>query len=829
MNARIESMSHGDGKVYLQMVLDRLHPTSSVLLDARLKDGTKIPAHLFPFNPLEEQSQANYVVVLPHFDVREVDLTFLEYSGEGSPLTQSHLTVELNMMWWRTRFNALVHNELLEQMFDIEREYGSNRVNVFFTDAIDDGDEIVVKMLADMPHVEGADVMVDFCDQFGAEIDLPVYPLLDEVVAPTQFGEEERLHVGFSVRVSVAAKDFCVTVYDANELISGGFAQFCDETYEPLREQYLYCMNDASVDINYSRWFLRNCATLATLESQRKSPFPRQPLVSLVVPVYSGDECYMPACLGALTQQTYTRFEVVLACAGANEQRLADVLADWEGDSRITRLALDGQTDEGVARLTGMLQSKGEAVAVLSPRIILAPEALYEYVRCVNSVFASVAKEGSKVSELGVGSCDVVYANHDCFDTFEGLHSPSMKPSYSPDLLYSYNYMGPVVFYSRSVICAVQESTGFSSDAFDYDLALKACAVAKHVERIDKLLYHIQDAAPFSPQAESIAARREEETFRTGRKALANHLRRQGIEAVVLADVADRLYRVSYKLPEEAPSLAVVVIAGKEPELLDSCLTSIEESELPENTQVVVVECHETDRSTRVYCDHIARKNRAKVVIYEGNANRAAMVNAGIEQADSDYVLVLEGDGEMVGNQAISAMLAHCMRPDVAVVGAKLLFPDDTVRSAGLMVGSFGVASGLGTNLPRNARGYGRRYVCSSNVSAVSLSAMMFRRSVYDEVGGFDARFEVHPCEVDFCLKVAKAGMLIAFNGNVEVYRRDADTMGRASLSEAQLLRAEREKAFLHYRWPRVFVKGDPYMSAGLNPRVPYFLLNARS
>ena len=148
MNARIESMSHGDGKVYLQMVLDRMHPDAEVLLDARLKDGTKIPAHLFPFNPLEETSQANYVVVLPHFDVREVDLTFLEYAGESSPLTQSRLTVELNMMRWRTRFNAFVHNELLEQMFDIEREYCSGRMNVYFTDAIEDGDEIVVKMLS---------------------------------------------------------------------------------------------------------------------------------------------------------------------------------------------------------------------------------------------------------------------------------------------------------------------------------------------------------------------------------------------------------------------------------------------------------------------------------------------------------------------------------------------------------------------------------------------------------------------------------------------------------------------------------------------------------
>ena len=829
MNARIESMSHGDGKIYLQMVLDRLHPEAKVLLDARLKDGAKIPAHLFPFDPLEESSQANYVVVLPHFDVREVDLTFLEYSGEGSPMGQSHLTVELNMVRWRTRFNALVHNELLEQMFDIEREYGSTRMNVYFTDAIDDGDEIVVKMLADMPHVDGADVMVGFTDNQGVDIDLPIYPLVDEVVAPTQFGEGERLRVGFSVRVRAESKDFCVTVYDANELVQGGFARFCDETYAPLREAFLYCATDASFDPRYPRWFARNCATLATLETQRSAAFAHQPLVSLVVPVYPGDEGFLPACSEAIQAQTYSRFEVVLVDVGANELSLASVLSEWEGDDRLVHLVPSTDMDEGRARLTGVLQSKGEACAVLSPRVILAPEALYEYVRCVNRVFAEDAEAGAPAAALGVGSCDVAYANHDCFDADEGLHSPVMKPAYSPDLLLSYNYMAPVVFYSRAVVEKVQKGSGFSSDAFDYDLALKATALAQRVERIDKVLFHIQDARTFSLRAQELCAQREEEAFRLGRKVLGNHLRRQGIDALVLADVSDRLYRVRYRLPEQGASLAVVVIAGKEPALLDSCLSSIEQSALPANTQLVVVECQETERSTQVLCEHLARKGRCKVVSYEGSANRAAMVNAAMAQTEADFVLVLEGDAELVSPEAISALLGHCMRPGVGAVGAKLLFADDTIRSAGLMVGPYGFAAGIGGNLPRTARGYGKRLVCSSNVSAVSLSALMLRRAAFNEVGGFDERFEVRPCEVDFCLKLAKAGYLVALDGDIEVYRRDSDSDGRASLSEKQRLRSEREKAFLHYRWPRLFVEGDPYFSSCLDPHAPYFLLNTRS
>ena len=114
----------------------------------------------------------------------------------------------MNMMRWRTRFNALVHNELMAQMFDIEREYSANRMNIFFTEAIEDGEEIVVKMLVDMPHVEGSEVMVDFLDKWGNDMDLPVYPLVDETSEPTQFGDTPRLHIGFSVRICVIQRIF---------------------------------------------------------------------------------------------------------------------------------------------------------------------------------------------------------------------------------------------------------------------------------------------------------------------------------------------------------------------------------------------------------------------------------------------------------------------------------------------------------------------------------------------------------------------------------------------------------------------------------------------
>ncbi len=814
MNVRLESMSHGDGKVYLQLVLDRLSPRAEVLLDAHLKDGTKIPSHLFPFVPIDPSSAANYVVVLPHFDVREVDLTFVEFSGEGEPLGQSRLTVEMNMMRWRTRFNTLVHNELMAQMFDIEREYSANRMNIFFTEAIEDGDEIVVKMLVDMPHEEEVEVMVDFLDKWGNEMDLPVYPLIDEVSKPSQFGDAARLHIGFSVRVMRDSKDFCAAVYDSNEKIAGGFAHFCDETYESLQESFREVLADASQDEEYEQWYRDHCETIAGLALQKNLSFPYQPTISLVLPLYAEDLCYIPATLLALAQQTYTLFELVVVDCGLDEQTYNRTFSRWYDDERLVHIVADSSLEEAAARVSGMLQSTGQVCAVLDPRIILAPEALFEYVRCANKIRAQEA------------SLDVAYTHHDYFDREKGFHNPEIKPAFSPDLLYSYFYAGPLVFYSKEIISAVSQDEGFSTDAFDYDLMLKASVKAKTIERIDKVLYHIQDAACISAEADKVESRREEEAFRLGRKALALFLRRRHIEAVVLSEIAQRRYQVKYRLPESRPTLSIIIPIKDEVELLDTCLSSLVEHDTLDRCEFVIVDNRSQDPATKEYLEDLDCKlPHVRIVTYDKPYNPPAIANAAAATCTSDYLLFLDNDTEVISEGAVSAMLAHCMREDVGVVGVKLLYPDDTIQHAGIMVGAYGSAGNVGVNLPRSAPGYAKRFMCASNLSAVSGSAMMVKRSAFVEVGGFDERFMVSCHDVDFCLKVAKAGWRVAYNGDIELYHQENATSGH-TLSGEQLVRAEKERAFLHYRWTRYFIEGDPYFSACFDSDSPYFRLS---
>ena len=69
---------------------------------------------------------------------------------------------------------------------------------------------------------------------------------------------------------------------------------------------------------------------------------------------------------------------------------------------------------------------------------------------------------------------------------------------------------------------------------------------------------------------------------------------------------------------------------------------------------------------------------------------------------------------------------------------------------------------------------------------------MMVKRAAYDKAKGFDERFPLCNCDVDFCLKVAKEGYLISYNGGVKPYQEWLD--GRSALTKKQQLRAERGK-----------------------------------
>ena len=142
-------------------------------------------------------------------------------------------------------------------------------------------------------------------------------------------------------------------------------------------------------------------------------------------------------------------------------------------------------------------------------------------------------------------------------------------------------------------------------------------------------------------------------------------------------------------------------------------------------------------------------------------------------------------------------------------------YPDDTIQHAGVVVGLGGVAAHVLCKLPRDAEGYMGRLRCVQEISAVTAACMMVKTSVFKAVGGFDEELKVAFNDIDFCMKLRKAGYLIVYNPYAELYHYESKSRGLEDTPE-KVARFNREIASFEKHWPEILRDGDPYYNPNL-------------
>lgn len=178
----------------------------------------------------------------------------------------------------------------------------------------------------------------------------------------------------------------------------------------------------------------------------------------------------------------------------------------------------------------------------------------------------------------------------------------------------------------------------------------------------------------------------------------------------------------------------------------------------------------------------------------------------------------------MISEDAIKEMLGHCMRKEVGAVGAKLLYADDTVQHAGVVIGFGNYAGHVNTGIGRNDYGYMVRARINCNYSAVTAACMMTKKSLFREVGGFDEQFVVACNDIDYCLKIRSIGKLIVFNAFSEWYHYESKSRGYEDTDE-KIKRFEGEIRKFQRKWQDVLEAGDPYYNKNFPLNQPPFTL----
>ncbi|MCD7868739.1 MAG: glycosyltransferase family 2 protein [Clostridiales bacterium] len=547
----------------------------------------------------------------------------------------------------------------------------------------------------------------------------------------------------------------------------------------------------------YNDWLKKHLPTEAELEVQRSVSFQKEPKISLVVPLFRTEEKYLRELVASVKAQTYRNWELCLSDGSGADSPIAGVLKELAtSDSRIRLISHEKPLKIAENTNAAISVATGDWIAFGDHDDVLTPDAFYQCVRRINED----------------GETDVIYTDEDKM-SMDGhrFFQPSFKPDYNPDLLCSVNYICHLFVVKRVLL----EETGLLRPEFegaqDYDLILRCVEKTEHIAHIPRICYHWrchENSTSENPESKRYA-------FEAGLRAVQAHYDRMGIRAEVRHGEFLGLYRTRYIRPED-PKISILIPNKDHTEDLERCISSIEVKSAYKNLEYIVIENNSEEEKTFAYYRQLETKNpRVKVVYYKGTFNFSAINNFGEKYASGDYLLLLNNDTEVINKDCLEEILGYCMRPDVGAVGARLYYEDNTIQHAGVVIGFGGIAGHCFVQQPRSATGYCHRIITAQDYSAVTAACMMVKKSVYEEVGGLTEELAVAFNDIDFCLKIRKAGYLIVYNPYAELYHYESKSRGLEDTPE-KVERFQKEVYLMGERWKEILRDGDPYYSPNL-------------
>ena len=185
------------------------------------------------------------------------------------------------------------------------------------------------------------------------------------------------------------------------------------------------------------------------------------------------------------------------------------------------------------------------------------------------------------------------------------------------------------------------------------------------------------------------------------------------------------------------------------------------------------------------------------------------MHTVALGQADGEYVVFLNNDTEVQTPEWLEVLVGLGGLDGVGAVGPLLVYPNGKVQHAGVVLGIRGTADHIMRGFPSDVDGYAGSLSCTREVSAVTAACMAIRRSLLEELGGFDEHYGTHYQDVDLCLRLRETGLRNLFTPRVIVRHDEGATRG----SRYDHL----DRALFLDRWGKTVARGDPYYNPALS------------
>jgi GT2 family glycosyltransferase len=557
----------------------------------------------------------------------------------------------------------------------------------------------------------------------------------------------------------------------------------------------------------YSQYLLRKKLNKDMIKQYKRqlTNYNQKPLFSIIMPVYNPRIDLFTKAIDSVIGQIYEHWELCIADDKSSDPEVRETLEKYcQADERIKVVYREDNGHISRASNSALELAVGEYAVLMDHDDILREDALYQLAKAIN------LKDGA----------DLIYTDEDKIDEW-GIHSePHFKPDWCPDNLLSRNYLGHVCAFKTAQLRDVGGwRVGFEGSQ-DYDLVLRYTEIYNKVIHIPEVLYHWRVHSESAALSEAV----KPYAYRAAQSALYEAMARRGMEATVDFLDSFRGYSIRFGLNNKNAKVSIIIPSRNKADMLRKCLRSIDKKSTYRNFEIIVIDNNSDEKEFFTLIKQYTKQSKIpfKCVQDKEVFNFSRLINLGRKNASGEFILLLNNDTEVISPDWLEAMMEHAQRKEIGVVGAKLLYDNDTIQHAGVIVGLGGAAGHVLVGEDRDGPGYFNYVNMLNTYSAVTGACFMVRKSVFDEVGGFDESFGTEYNDVDFCLKIREAGYYNLYVPHCELYHFESMSRGHPHSTSESYKKHVKEVNMFRKKW-KTYIEHDPCYNPNLSLGVHNF------
>ncbi len=526
--------------------------------------------------------------------------------------------------------------------------------------------------------------------------------------------------------------------------------------------------------IQYRAWLIRKARDAAAKQKSlnKEDWLPRFSI--LLIGENPKNKCFQKS-LEAIENINYPKFEILISLSNA-------------GDLKSHKTIQSSSTNEA-ERFNELAQ-----IADSDYMLFVREGDILE-----SHIFTILSKE-----IIGYPSIDLLYFDEGKVNSNDLKLAPNFKPNWSPDLLLGKNYINNGFILRTSLFESVGEFNTEIKNAYKYDLFLKAAEITKKILHISGVLYHQHTS---NQNVDSLIDEKQ---------ALENAIKRREIKGELsVSDKRKRNFIINYH-PSDLPKVSIIIPSRDQANILNICLKSIKEKTSYDNYEIIIIDNGSSEDSFFEAIDNWRIEFGDKLIVTKLDIpfNFSKLNNEAANIATGEYLLFLNNDVEIISKNWITAMVGQAQNKQTGAVGAKLLFPNDKIQHAGILLGVGGVAS---HPFSKAERDHDHDFVNTSvNYSALTGACLLLSKESFLEVGGFDEDYVVEFNDIDLCLKLKKKGLHNIYLPQVELYHYESYSRGRKHKNLPSFLRYRKERQRFVNQWGD-YIKNDPSYNKYLN------------